>query len=53
MRDQTPETIYENNSTIIVNPHPIDYTHWVLVIRREGGPLYCLDSFGVDTLPLF
>ena len=60
MRDQSPITtrepasqIYEPNLNIIVNLHPTDGTHWVLVIRREGGPVYYLDSFGVETPPLF
>ena len=58
MRDQTPDSIREPasqitnpNSNIIVNLHPTDGTHWVLVIRREGGPLYYFDSFGVETPP--
>ena len=37
MRDQTPFIINDNNFNIIVNLHPTDSTHWVLVIRREGG----------------
>ena len=41
------------NSNIIVILHPTDGTHWVLVIRREGGPVYYFDSFGVETPPLF
>ena len=56
MRDQNPKTIrkpdsqtYETNSNIIVNLQPTDGTHWVLVIRREGGPVYYFDSFGVET----
>ena len=67
MRDQTPDSIHETalpigapasqitnpNSIIIVNLHPIEGTHWVLVIRREGGPVYYFDSFGVETPPLF
>ena len=60
MRDQSPKTIrdpasqiYEPNSNIIVNLLPTDGTHWVLVIRREGGPVYYFDSFGVETPPLF
>ena len=68
MRDQTPDSIGEGtkslvpqpasqitnpNSNIIVNLHPTDGTHWVLVIRREGGPVYYFDSFGVETSPLF
>ena len=38
---------------IIVNLHPTEGTHWVLVIRREGCPTYYFDSFGVETPPLF
>ena len=53
MRDQTPKTICEPNSNIIVNLHPTDGTHWVLVIRREDGPTYYFDSFGVEIPPLF
>ena len=53
MRDQTPEMIRELNFNIIRNLHPTDGTHWVLVIRREGGPVYYFDSFGVETPPLF
>ena len=51
MRDQTPDNTSEPNVNIIVNLHPTDGTHWVLVIRREGGPVYYLDSFGVETPP--
>ena len=53
MRDQTPNNISEPNSNIIVNLHPTEGTHWVLVIRREGGPVYYFDSFGIETPPLF
>ena len=60
MRDQTPDSIGEPasqitnpNSNIIVNLHPTEGTHWVLVIRREGVPVYYFDSFGVETPPLF
>ena len=60
MRDQTPVSIRETaspigepNFNIIVNLHPTKCTHWVLVIRREGGPVYYFDSFGVETPPLF
>ena len=52
MRDKTPETIYENNSNIIVNLHPTDGSHWVLVIRGEGGATYYFDGLGVDTPPI-
>ena len=53
MRDQTPNNISEPNSNIIVYLHPTEGTHWVLVIRREGGPVYYFDSFGIKTPPLF
>ena len=53
MRDQSPKTICEPNSNINVNLHPTNGTHWVLVIRKEGGPTYYFDSFGVETPPLF
>ena len=35
MRDKTPDNINEPNFNIIVNLHPTERTHWVLVIRRE------------------
>ena len=50
---ETPENTTEPNFNIIINLHPTDSTHWVLVIRREGGPVYYFDSFGVETPPLF
>ena len=60
MRDQTPDSIRETaspigdpNFNIIVNLHPTEGTHWVLVIRREGGPSYYFDSFSVETPPFF
>ena len=53
MRDQTPDNTSEPNVNIIVNLHPTDGTYWVLVIRREGGPVYYFDSFGFETPPLF
>ena len=60
MRDETPDNIceagsliIEPNFNIINNLHPTEGTHWVLVIRREGGPVYYFDSFGVETPPLF
>ena len=53
MRDDKPEMVSEPNSNIIVNLHPTEGTHWVLVIRREDGPVYYFDSFGVETPPLF
>ena len=53
IRDQTPDNTSEHNVNIIVNLHPPDGTHWVLLIRREGGPVYYFDSFGVETPPLF
>ena len=45
--------ISETNFNIIVKLHPTEGTHWVLVIRREGGPVYYFDSFDVETPPLF
>ena len=53
MRDETPDNVNDNNSNIIVNLHPTEGAHRVLVIRREGGPVYYFDSFGVETPPLF
>ena len=53
MRDETPDSIGEPNLNIIVNLHPTYGTHWVLVIRREAGPVYYFDSFGVETPSLF
>ena len=53
MRDETPDSIREPNFNNIVNLHPTEGTHWVLVIRREDGPVYYFDSFGVETPPLF
>ena len=54
MRDQTPDSIRDPNFNFIVNLHPTEGTHWVLVIGREGGPTtYYFDSFGVETPPLF
>ena len=52
MRDQTPDNTSETNFNFIVNLHPTDGTHWVLVIKK-GGPAYYFDSFGVETPPLF
>ena len=52
MRDQTPDNTSKHNVNIIVNLHPTDVTHWVLVIRRDVGPVYYFDSFGVETPPL-
>ena len=53
IRVENPDNINDNNFNIIVNLHPTDGTHWVLVIRREDGPTYYFDSFGVETPPLF
>ena len=52
MRDQKPNSIKDPNFNIIINLHPSDGTHWVLIIRREGGPIYYFDSFGVETIIL-
>ena len=53
MRDQRPDNTSESNFNTIVNLHPTDGTHWVLVKRREGGPVYYFDSSGVESPPLF
>ena len=58
MRDKTPDNINEPNFNFIVNLHPTEGTHWVLVIRRDrsgstDGPTYYFDSFRVETPPLF
>ena len=39
MRDESPLTINDDDFNIIVNLHPTDVTHFVLVIRRESGPM--------------
>ena len=53
MRDQIPKTIIIEDYNIIVNLHPTDVIHWVLVIKRGTTRTYYLDNFGVETLPLF
>ena len=60
MRDKTPLTINDplsgfanDNFNIIVNLHPTYDTHWVLVIKREGGLVYYFGSFDVETPSLF
>ena len=53
MRDQSPDNTSESNVNIIVNLYPTDGTHWVLVIRKEGGPAYYFDSFGVFDVIIF
>ena len=60
MRDQSPDSIGDPNFNIIVNLHPTEGTHWVLVIRGEDtrsgstdGPTYYFDNFDVETPPLF
>ena len=45
MRDQTPDNTSEPKINIIVNLHPTDGTHWVLVIRRECGSVYYFGEF--------
>ena len=52
MGDQKPDSVCEPDVNTIVNLHPTDYTHWVLVIR-EGGHMLYFDSFGDETPPLF
>ena len=53
MRDQKPDNTSEPNFNININLHTTNGTNWDLFIRREGGPLYYVDSFGVGTPPLF
>ena len=53
MRDETPYNINKPNFNISVDLHSTEGTHWVLVIRREGGPTYYFDSFGVETPQFF
>ena len=53
MRVQYPVSVCEPDVNINLNLHPTDGTHWVLVIRKEGGPVCYFDSFGVETPPLF
>ena len=53
MRVEKPDNINDNNFNIIVNLHPTDGTHWVLVIRGGGGKIYYFDSFDVETPPIF
>ena len=53
MRDQSLDNTSVPNVIIIVNLHPTDGTHWVLIIRGEGGSVYYFDSFGVETPPTF
>ena len=51
MRDEKPEMINETDFNI-VNLHPTDGTHWVLVIRRGGGKIHYFVSFGVEIPPI-
>ena len=47
------ETLHINNETkfnIIVNLHPIDGTHWVLI--GDSDEAYYFDSFAVETPPI-
>ena len=53
MRDKAPDNINENSFNIIVNLHPSDATHWVLVIRKCGERIHYYDNLGVKTPPLF
>ena len=53
MRDQTPDNINENNLNIIVNLHPRDGIHGILVMRRRAVKVYYFDRFGVETPTLF
>ena len=45
MRDLTPKTVRDTNYIILINIHPTDGTHWVLVIEREATGTYNVDSF--------
>ena len=47
MRDQTPVTYIQINFNINFNLRSTVGTHWVLVVRREGGGAYHFDSFGM------
>ena len=40
MRDQKPDNTSEPIFNFIVNLHPTDGTHWVLIIRRGDGPVF-------------
>ena len=51
MVDQKPDNINDNNFNIIVSLHPTVGTHWVLVIRRDGGKTHYFDSFGAESPP--
>ena len=53
LRDQNPDNTSEPNFNIFKNLHPNDGKHWVLAIRREGGPVYYFYSLGVVTPPFF
>ena len=53
MTGQKPDNAREPNFNLIINLHQTDGTYLVLVIRREGGPMYYFDSFSVETPPLF
>ena len=53
MRDQALDNTSEPNFNIVVNLYSTDGTHWVLVIKREGDPVYYFDRFGVETPPIF
>ena len=52
-RDQKSDNTSTTTFNIFVNLHQTDGTHWVLVIRREGGPVYYVDGFGDEAPPLF
>ena len=53
MKDEKPDSFADPKFNIIVNLHPTKGTRLVLVMRREDGPVYYFDSFGVKTPPLF
>ena len=51
--DRTPDSVNETNFNIFVKLHPTGCTHWVLIMRREGGAACFFDSFDVETPPIF
>ena len=53
MTHHKPDSVANPEFNIILNVYPTDGTHWILVIRREDGPVYYFDSFGIETPPLF
>ena len=52
MSGQRPDSVAIFEFNTIVNLHQTEGTQRVLAIRREGGPVYYFDIFGVKTPPL-